>query len=157
MSPLLTIGYEGCTIAEVLAALKSAGAELVIDVRAVAASRKPGFSKRQLAASLAEAGVGYLHLQALGTPKEGRQAVRAGNPRRMEAIYAVHLEGDRARAGLAEATAEARRTRACLLCFEHDPAHCHRRIVAGLIAQETGQSVTHLDALAPSPRPAPGV
>ncbi|MBN8897184.1 MAG: DUF488 domain-containing protein, partial [Rhodospirillales bacterium] len=53
-APILTIGYEGCTIDGVVAALRDAGTELLIDVRAVPQSRKPGFSKRQLAAGLDE-------------------------------------------------------------------------------------------------------
>lgn len=145
--PLLTIGYEGCTIGGVISELKAAGVELLIDVRAVAASRKPGFSKRQLAAALDEAGIRYVHLQGLGTPKSGRDAVRAGHPERMVPIFNEHMTSDRAQAELAMAKGMARDSRACLLCFERDPAHCHRRIVAGLVCEETGQDVTDLTAI----------
>ncbi len=147
MRELFTIGYEGCTIADVLGALRQAQIGLLIDVRAVPQSRKPGFSKRQLAAALDEQGVRYVHLQALGTPKPGRDAVRAGHPERMEVIFRSHMEGDRPQAELADATGLARTERACLLCFEHDPMHCHRRIVAEMIAAETGQRITHLHAV----------
>ncbi len=143
-SELLTIGYEGCTIAGVLATLKAAGVGLLIDVRAVAASRKPGFSKRQLAASLDEAGIRYVHLQGLGTPKPGRDAVRAGHPERMVPIYHAHMRSDRAQADLAMATGMATDARACLLCFERDPATCHRRLVADMVSAETGQAVVDL-------------
>ena len=54
MPDLLTIGYEGCTIDDVLKELRAARVGLLIDVRAVPQSRKPGFSKRQLAAGLDE-------------------------------------------------------------------------------------------------------
>jgi len=128
----------------VLDALAGAGVKLLIDVRAVAASRKPGFSKRLLAGSLAERGIGYLHLQGLGTPKEGRQAVRAGNPARMRGIFAAHMTGNRAQAELAEATEAAGAAPACLLCFERDHRTCHRAIVADLIASRTRQQVVHL-------------
>jgi uncharacterized protein (DUF488 family) len=141
---LSTIGYEGATLPAVLDALAAAGVELLIDVRAVAASRKPGFSKRLLAGSLQARGIGYLHLQALGTPKEGRQAVRAGNPGRMRTIFAAHMTGDRAQAALAEATDAARGAPACLLCFERDHSTCHRAILADLIAERTGQPIAHL-------------
>lgn len=144
MSELLTIGYEGTTIDAVLDTLVEARVALLIDVRAVAASRKPGFSKRQLAAGLDARGIGYVHLQPLGTPKEGRQAVRAGHPERMEPIFRAHMQGDEPQAALAEATMLAREHRSCLLCFERDPGHCHRRIVAEMITVETGQKVTHL-------------
>lgn len=143
---LLTIGYEGCTIDQVLAALREAHVTLLLDVRAVAASRKPGFSKRQLAAGLDEQGIGYVHLQALGTPKPGRDAVRAGHPERMEAIYRAHMTGDHPQAELAQATTLAGTGRCCLLCFERDPATCHRRIAAGMVAAATGQVIMDLYA-----------
>ncbi len=142
---LSTVGYEGAVLPAVLDTLVAAGVTLLIDVRAVAASRKPGFSKRLLAGSLAERGIDYLHLQGLGTPKEGRQAVRSGHPDQMRAIFAEHLRSDRAQAELAQATAAARARPCCLLCFERDHRMCHRAIVADLIAAATGQLVVHLE------------
>ena len=144
MPDLLTIGYEGSTIAAVLDKLIEDRVGLLVDVRALAASRKPGFSKRQLAAALDERGIGYVDLRPLGTPKPGRDAVRAGHPERMEAIFRAHMRGDEPQAALAEATALARARRCCLLCFERDPAHCHRRIVAETIREKTGQAIKHL-------------
>jgi uncharacterized protein (DUF488 family) len=143
---LLTIGYQGCTIGEVLDRLTTAGVTLLIDVRAVPQSRKPGFSKRQLAAGLDEQGIAYVHLQGLGTPKPGRDAVRAGHPERMEPIFREHMISDRAQAELAQAKALARERRVCLLCFEQDPMTCHRRFVAEMISAETGQPIVHLHA-----------
>lgn len=142
--PVLTIGYEGCTISDVLDELKAVGVTLLIDVRAVPQSRKPGFSKRQLAAGLDERGIAYVHLQALGTPKPGRDAVRAGHPERMEPIFREHMRSDRAQVELAQARQLTREQRACLLCFEQDPMHCHRRFVAEMISADTGQPIVHL-------------
>jgi uncharacterized protein (DUF488 family) len=141
---LATIGYEGTTIDTVVTTLRGARVGLLIDVRAVPQSRKPGFSKRQLAATLDEAGIGYVHLQGLGTPKPGRDAVRAGHPERMEVIFREHMTSDRAQAELAQAKQLARERPACLLCFERDHHTCHRRLVAEMIISETGQSVVHL-------------
>ncbi len=145
---LLTIGYEGCTIQGVLGALTEAKVGLLIDVRAMPRSRKPGFSKRQLAAGLDEKGIPYVHLVGLGTPKAGRDAVRAGHPEIMEAIFREHMTSDRAQADLAQAKALAGEKRVCLLCFEQDPACCHRHIVAEMIARETGQRMVHLSRFA---------
>jgi uncharacterized protein (DUF488 family) len=142
---LLTIGYEGCTIKGVLTTLRNARVSLLIDVRAVAASRKPGFSKRQLAAGLEETGIGYIHLQRLGTPKPGRDAVRAGHPERMVPIFNTHMETPDAQLALAEAKAVAVKGRCCLLCFERDHRHCHRHLVAEMIVTETGQTIDHLE------------
>lgn len=141
---LQTIGYEGCTIDGVVTTLRDAGTALLIDVRAVAQSRKPGFSKRQLAAALDGAGIAYVHLQGLGTPKPGRDAVRAGHPERMVPIFMAHMTSDRAQAELAQARILTREKTCCLLCFERDHTTCHRRLVAEMIADETGQSVRHL-------------
>jgi len=141
---LRTIGYEGTTVDAVTRTLTEAGVDLLIDVRAVASSRKPGFSKRLLAATLAEAGIFYLHLQPLGTPKAGRDAVRRGDPATMRRIYADHMKGDQPQAALAEARQRATGARACLLCFERDHRTCHRAIVAEMISAQTGQSVEHL-------------
>ena len=143
---LLTIGYQGCTVDGVLAALRQAQVSLLIDVRAVAASRKPGFSKRQLAAGLGEAGIGYIHLQRLGTPKPGRDAVRAGHPERMVPIFNTHMETPEAQLALGEAKALVVQKHCCLLCFERDHHECHRQLIADMIVVETGQSVVHLEA-----------
>ena len=144
MPDLATIGYEGTTIGQVVGVLQDAEVALLVDVRAVPQSRKPGFSKRQLAAALDEVGIGYVHLQGLGTPKPGRDAVRAGHPERMEVIFREHMTSDRAQAELAQATGLVRNRKACLLCFEHDHTTCHRRLVAEMIVAETGQAIEHL-------------
>ncbi len=125
-----TIGYEDVTPPRLLAALRGAGIATLVDVRALANSRRPGFAKRALSAALAEAGIGYLHLPALGTPAAGRQAVRAGDPATMRRIFGAHLEGAEAQAALAGLRDLARRQPVCLLCLEADPAQCHRTLVA---------------------------
>lgn len=123
---IFTIGYEGATQPEVVAALQEAGIARVIDVRAVPLSRKPGFSKNILAAGLKEAGIDYVHLKALGTPAEGREAARKGRHAEMERIYAAQLETPEAAAQSAQMIALAEEKPSALLCFERDPAHCHR-------------------------------
>lgn len=141
---LATIGYEADTQAAVIGRLKDAGVEVVIDVRAVASSRRAGFSKTLLAASLHEAGIDYLHLRDLGTPKAGRIAARAGRHREMVEIFEAHMEEPVARLALSQAAQTARRRKAALLCYEAEAACCHRRILAGMIAEETGLEVVDL-------------
>jgi uncharacterized protein (DUF488 family) len=76
---LFTIGYEQTPPSAVLDELQRAGVKLLVDVRAIAASRRPGFSKTQLAAGLDERGLAYVHLRGLGTPKDGLLAGGAGD------------------------------------------------------------------------------
>ena len=99
---LRTVGYEAATFPQVRDALLASGVRLLLDVRALPASRKPGFSKRLLAAGLADAGIGYVHLQQLGTPKPGRDAVRRGDVAGMQALFRAHMTADRPQAALAE-------------------------------------------------------
>jgi uncharacterized protein (DUF488 family) len=134
MRSLFTIGYEQAKPAAVLEEVKRAKIDLVVDTRAVAASRRPGFSKRQLAASLGEAGIGYLHLQKLGTPAEGRQAARAGNFDKLWRIYDKHIKRAEAQEALDElVTLVKSDRRIALLCYCRDPKACHRsRIVANV-------------------------
>lgn len=130
---IFTIGYEGATMAEFVATLVAAGVEQVIDVRALPLSRRPGFSKSPLAASLAEAGIGYVHLKALGTPKEGRDAAKKGDVVTLERVYAGQLELPEAQAQAAIMLALAAERPSALLCFEREPAHCHRTLLLAAV------------------------
>jgi uncharacterized protein (DUF488 family) len=141
---IFTTGYEGRVQDELLDGLVAAGARVLLDVRAVPQSRKPGFSKRLLGASAEARGIRYVHLQALGTPKPGREAARAGRAGEMERIFSAHMAGEAAQAALAAARDTVMSAPSCLLCFERDPHFCHRRIVAGMLAAETGQGIEHL-------------
>lgn len=136
MMRIFTIGYEGATQAELVAALRAAGVEQVVDVRAVPLSRKPGFSKNVLAAGLAEAGIGYVHLKALGTPSEGREAARKGRHDVLERVYAAQLETPEAAMQAAQLVEVAAEKPSALLCFERDPARCHRTLLRESVMAE---------------------
>ena len=144
---LFTIGYEGATVASFLAALRDAGVRLLVDVRALASSRRPGFAKTALAANLATIGVDYLHLRGLGTPADGRAAARAGRHEEMKRIFLEHMKEDVAQEELARLADIVRGERkVCLLCFEADPMHCHRRYVVEALAPLVSFDVVHLFA-----------
>jgi uncharacterized protein (DUF488 family) len=141
---LFTIGYEGTTVADFLAALNAAGVGRVIDVRAVPNSRRPGFSKTPLRNALAEAGIEYVHLRALGTPADGRAAARSGRYEELERIYAGQLELPEAMAEGAQMLALAAEKPSALLCYERDPEHCHRTLLLRALAADA--EITHLFA-----------
>ena len=126
---IFTIGYEGVTQAEFLEALKKARVERVIDVRAVPNSRRPGFSKNLLKNALAEEGIDYVHLRALGTPADGRAAARAGRHDDLKRIYAGQLELPEAMAESAQMVELAGDKRSALLCYEREPGGCHRTLL----------------------------
>jgi uncharacterized protein (DUF488 family) len=133
---IFTIGYEGTTVPEFIAALKEAGVERVLDVRALPLSRRPGFSKTALRGALEEAGIEYVHLKALGTPADGRSAARAGRHEDMARIYAGQLELPEAMAQSAQMLELAREKPSALLCMEREPEHCHRTLLIKAIASD---------------------
>lgn len=139
---IFTIGYESATVDEFLAALTRAGVQQVADIRAVAASRRPGFAKSALAANLASAGIGYRHFRALGTPKEGRDAAKKGDRATLERVYAGQLELPEAQAEAEMLKAMAAEKPTALLCFERDPAMCHRSLFVAAALPEA--DVSHL-------------
>jgi uncharacterized protein (DUF488 family) len=141
---LATIGYERATLPDVIARLKKAGVEVLIDVRAVAASRRAGFSKTLLSASLNAEGIGYVHLRELGTPKPGRIAARAGRVAEMHAIFKDHMKEPAAQLELAKAKDIAGRQKTALLWYEADACVCHRAIVAERICEDLGCEVENL-------------
>uniref|UniRef100_Q07R13 DUF488 domain-containing protein n=1 Tax=Rhodopseudomonas palustris (strain BisA53) TaxID=316055 RepID=Q07R13_RHOP5 len=144
---LFTIGYEQTPAKAVLDELQRAGVKLLVDVRAVAASRRPGFSKTQLAAGLDERGIGYLHLRDLGTPKQGRLAARGGDFEQLQRIYAAHLQTPQAREQLDElASLVGQSGPVCILCYERDHRQCHRQWIAERIEQRNGAGIENLQA-----------
>lgn len=133
---IFTIGYEAATMAEFLDALAAAGVERVIDVRALPLSRRPGFSKSPLRAALAEVGIDYVHLKALGTPAEGRSAAKRGDRATLEQVYEGQLALPEAIVAAEEMKRLAAERPSALLCFERDPASCHRTLLWQAVARD---------------------
>jgi Uncharacterized conserved protein len=145
MHPLFTIGYEQATPSAVMAELKRAKIDLLVDTRAIAASRRPGFSKRALAAALEEAGIDYLHLQKLGTPAAGREAARSGDLDTLWRVYDKHVKTAEAQEALEELLALVKSgKRIALLCYCRDPKACHRSRIVALVKKRTRAKVTDL-------------
>ena len=141
---LLSIGYEKASFADLAGTLRAARVAMVIDVRDLPLSRRAGFSKRQLQAGLAEAGIGYLHLRPLGTPAAGREANRRRQWPTFWEIVEQSLAAPEAQEALAEAAATAAASLSCLLCYEADPCICHRRRIGEILQARHGFVIDHL-------------
>lgn len=144
---LATVGYEGVSAEALVRALRKAKVKIVLDVREVPWSRRAEFTKNRLAATLETAGIGYRHMKALGTPKAGRDAAKAGDRATFAKVIARQLDSVEGQGALAEAATLAARGGACLLCFEQDPARCHRSIVAERLEAMLPLAIRHLDPL----------
>ena len=136
MTPLCTAGYEGRTADDLIALLIANDIRVVVDVRERPLSRKRGLSKGALSQRLADEGLEYVHVRALGNPKEYRDALKSGwdfDEFAAEFMRLLAEQGD-ALADLANVVVS---KRTCLLCFEANPAECHRSLVADALAGAT--------------------
>ncbi|MFZ2586831.1 MAG: DUF488 domain-containing protein [Alphaproteobacteria bacterium] len=141
---LYTIGYEGSRVEDFVLTLQDAGIHTLLDVREMPLSRKKGFSKSILKATLEANGIRYVHLRGLGDPKAGREAARAGDYRLFRRIFGQHMTTPYAQTDLHVAAEMARKAPVCLMCFEHNHCECHRSIVANHLLELTGMQVHNL-------------
>lgn len=139
---ILTIGYEGVSLTDFIATLKAHRVRQVLDVRELPMSRRKGFSKTALSLALAEAGISYTHERRLGTPRWLRHRLRedcdiAGFRKDFRKLLV-------ARRPVLDSLAGSLSGRVVLLCYERNPAECHRSLVAAALARRTRAAVEHL-------------
>lgn len=144
LNKIYTLGYEGADIADFVRTLQDAGVSLLLDVRQLAQSRRPGFSKGLLSEALHDAGISYRHVRQLGDPKPGREAARRGDMDAFRSIFGAHMETEASRAALGDAAADVERETVALMCFERAPKNCHRSIVAERISDIVEVEIVHL-------------
>jgi uncharacterized protein (DUF488 family) len=148
---LATIGYEKAQLEHFIGTLQYAGIDVLIDIRDRAQSRRKGFSKTALSNRLTDAGIQYLHFRNLGDPKEGREAARSGDMVRFRRIFGQVMAGSEAQSDLAKIVDLAQNKVVCLLCYERDHKHCHRKIVAEELETTLGVKAKHLGVQAFEP------
>jgi uncharacterized protein (DUF488 family) len=134
---LVSVGYEGRTVDELIAALLFEGVEIVADVRLTPLSRKAGLSKTGLTAHLNGVGIGYVHFRGLGNPKDNRAPFRDGRVDAGVARFRELLMAADPIADLDRLTALAESSRVAVLCFERAHAQCHRQVVADEVVRRS--------------------
>lgn len=144
---LATIGYEKSSPSGFVETLRKCGIEVLVDIRERAQSRRRGFSKTALSLAIERAGIEYIHMRALGDPKEGRDAARAGLIEEFRKIYSDVLTAEPAQEALAKVELLARSKRICLMCYEQDARNCHRKMVAEVLEKSLNCTTVHLEVL----------
>jgi uncharacterized protein (DUF488 family) len=145
MPPVFTVGHSTRPIEELLALLAGHGMRTLVDVRRFPASRRhPQFSRDALAASLATAGIEYIHEPDLG----GRRAARPDSPHtawRVAAFrgYADHMDTPEFQAALERLRRRSEEATAAILCAEAVPWRCHRRLISDALVAR-GHRVMHI-------------
>lgn len=129
MIELMTVGYEGLSRADFFGTLERCRVTVLVDIRELPISRKPGFAKAALEAALVKRGLKYQHMVELGCPRDIRHEYRADNDwARYTKRFKAHLEGQTA--ALEKLAGWMKEERCCLLCYEEDYNFCHRSYVA---------------------------
>lgn len=141
-STVVTVGYEGRTAEELVEAVEDR-VDVLVDVRLTPSSRKPGLSKGKLSAALSQVGVRYVHMRALGNPRDNRAGFRAGDPASLRR-YAEVLRDGAATEALEQLEQLLTGARVALLCFERDSDTCHRQAIADeLLRRRPDLRLTH--------------
>jgi len=136
---VFTLGYEGVSLEAYVRTLVDNGVGIVLDVRETPWSRKPGFSKVELEAALARAGIRYAHVRAAGNPSE----IRKSGSDDVLALYGEYLEAHPKIVD--ELLVLVEQDRACLTCYESLPSHCHRSVLTDALASRRPDlEVVHL-------------
>ena len=140
---VFTIGYEGLDFDEFLLLLAKHEIETVVDIRELPLSRKPGFSKKAMNASLNLSGIEYVHMADLGCPKLVRDRYREdGNWKRYTEGFRKHLELQDA--AISELSDLVGSSNCVLLCYESDFNFCHRSMVADAVSDNCGAQILHI-------------
>lgn len=132
----ISIGYEGLTIDALISRLRIHGAVALADVRLNAISRKQGFSKRALSASLSDAGIEYIHLPELGNHRDNRSGYAEPGTDEGDAARATFSEAlatSKAQEGLDRIRQLADTGPVAIFCYEANERNCHREQVLGAI------------------------
>lgn len=140
---IFTVGFTGKPAKEFFEKLKQAGVRRVVDIRLNNVSQLAGFTKkRDLEYFLHTiAGIDYVHEPEFAPSKEilndfKKKRIEWGE---YESRY-LSLLKERQPAKLHKPEDF---DRACLLCSEPTPEHCHRRLAAEYLSSEWGNLIIH--------------
>ncbi len=145
MNPVFTIGHSTRSIDEFIALLRESAAELLIDVRRFPMSRRyPQFNKEELAVSLNQHGIAYLHEEVLGGRRAARKDSRNTAWRNHQFRgYADHMETREYRSAVAGIVRRAEAAVQAVMCAEAVPWRCHRNLLADALIVR-GVEVRHI-------------
>ena len=144
MAELYTIGYERESQGALIATLLANDIETLVDIRELPQSRKPGMSKTGLGAAIRGHGMEYVHVRALGTPRDIRHQRKIDHDQAAFAVaFVAYL--DTQDDAMRELVERIGKERCCLMCYEADAHICHRWFVAQrAVEMGEGVKVTHL-------------
>ena len=148
MSPrptIWTVGHSTRPIGEFTDVLRVHEISLLVDVRTIPRSRhNPQFNEDRLAESLKKAGLGSLHMPALGgLRKAQRDSINDGWRNTSFRGYADYMQTDEFWHALEELITESRLQPTAIMCAEAVPWRCHRSLIADALVTR-GWDIRHI-------------
>ena len=146
MSTVHSIGHSNRSLGDFIGLLKANGIEVLADIRQFTRSRaNPQFNAETLTPALAEHGIAYEHIAALGGRRSSKLKDSPNGFWEHPAFrsYADYALTDDFRAGLQRLVAIARERPAAMMCAEVVWWRCHRRIVSDYLLA-CGLPVLHI-------------
>jgi uncharacterized protein (DUF488 family) len=142
---VLTIGHSTRPVQTLIELLEAQGVTCLIDVRTIPRSgHNPQYNREALEKALHRAGIGYLHLAALGGLRKTRpDSPNAGWRNASFRGYADYMQTPEFEAGLSLLIRLAGRDRVAIMCAEAVPWRCHRSLIADALTVR-GIPVAHI-------------
>jgi len=142
---LFTIGFTKKNAEQFFTRLAEAGVKRIVDVRLNNVSQLAGFAKRDDLRFFLKGlyGIDYVHLTSLAPTQPMLDAYKknGGDWPSYEREFLALMEERRIEASTARDLLD----ESCLLCSEHKPSECHRRLVAEYLNRHWGGiETTHL-------------
>lgn len=146
MSTVYTIGFTSKSAAEFFGLLKAAGVKTVFDTRLNNTSQLAGFSKREDLRFFLEAicNMGYVESKDLAPDKK---LLKSYQQKELTwDSYAAEYTNGLIRRNVERLVDKSVADAGCLLCSEHLPHHCHRRLAAEYLQAQWGSvfEIKHL-------------
>lgn len=143
---LYTIGHSTRSLEELLHLLGENGVSCLVDVRTVPRSRRnPQFNLEALEHALPAAGIGYVHLAALGGLRRGLGERSPNTGWRNDSFrgFADYMMTAQFQKGLEGLLGLAAQETVAIMCAEAVPWRCHRSLIADALTVR-GVRVTHI-------------
>ena len=128
---VLTVGHSTRSIETFIEMLHAYGVKRLVDVRTVPRSRhNPQFNRDALPATLLQAGIGYVHLEALGGLRHARKdSLNTGWHNASFRGFADYMQTPEFESGLKTLMQAAKREQVAIMCAEAVPWRCHRSLI----------------------------
>ncbi len=154
---VIGVGYEGRSIEEFVAHLRTEGVHIVVDARLIPRCNRRGFSRNVLQDTLAAHNISYVHYEVLGVPEFDQVGFRGDRAAAAAATtrYRARLAAPVAQRVIRDLVVVSRRRRVAVMTMSAEATRCHRATLMAEIERRTPAAAPIDEVLAEFPDPKP--